>query len=66
MCCGESILLEDSEYMINFSLFIIVCLLELFYVFLMGVNSIWFCIFDKIGWLWIIINFFIFGVVVFN
>ena len=63
---GESTPLEDSEHTINLSLFITVCLLELFYVFSMGAYSIWFCTPDKIGWLWTIINFFIFGAVVFN
>ena len=63
---GESTPLEDTEHTINLSLFIAVCLLELFYVFSMGANSIWFCTPDKIGWLWTIINFFIFGAVVFN
>ena len=60
--------LEDSGnlYMINWILFLVVAILELVYVAIMGSDSIWFCIPDKVGWLWTIIDFFIFGFIVYN
>ena len=45
--------LEDSEnlYRINWILFLVVAVIELVYVTIMGSDSIWFCIPDKVGWL---------------
>lgn len=58
--------LEDSLYTINWLLFLATALLELVYLQQMGGNAIWFCIPDTVGWLWTIINFLLFGFVVYN
>ena len=60
--------LDDNKilYKINWILFLAVTILELIYVCNMGSDSIWFCIPDKVGWLWTIIDFFIFGFIVYN
>lgn len=58
--------LEGTEYSINWILFLTVSILELVYISLMGSDTIWFCIPDKVGWLWTIIDFIIFGFVVYN
>ena len=57
---------NGSLYMINWILFLTVAILELIYVTIMGSNSMWFCFPDKVGWLWAIIDFFIFGFIVYN
>lgn len=60
--------LDDSEslYKINWILFLMVTVFELVYIAIMGGSSTWFCVPDKVGWLWTVINFFIFGLVVYN
>ena len=64
---GDSPLNDSgSLYMINWILFLIVAILELVYVTIMGSDSIWFCIPDKVGWLWTIVDFFVFGFIVYN
>ena len=65
---GEDSPLDDSEslYKLNWILFLTVTALELVYLAIMGSDAIWFCIPDEVGWLWTIIDFFIFGFVVYN
>ena len=65
---GEDEPLEDdgSLYTINWILFLTVTILELVYLVLMGGDAIWFCIPDRVGWLWTIIDFLIFGFIVYN
>lgn len=64
---GEDPLNDSGNlYVINWILFLVVAILELVYVAIMGSDSIWFCIPDKVGWLWTIIDFFIFGFIVYN
>lgn len=58
--------LEEGLYGLNIALFLIVSILEIVYVILMGGNAIWFCLPDKVGWIWTIINFILFGCVVAN
>ena len=58
--------LEDGEYWTNCSVFTGLCLAELAYVMMMGSNSIWFCMPDTVGWIWTIVDFLIFGFVVYN
>jgi hypothetical protein len=52
-------------YFLFCTLFLLTCCVEIPY-FLSGVNSIWFCMPKEVGWLWTIINFFIFAAVVIN
>ena len=65
---GDDVPLDDSEtlYKVNWILFLAVTVLELIYLAIMGSDAIWFCIPDKVGWLWTIIDFLVFGFVVYN
>lgn len=63
---GEDEPLENGLYVCNWVVFLITCLFEIAYVKSMGTNAIWFCIPDRVGWLWTIINFVLFGFVVYN
>lgn len=58
--------LEDGLHVFNVILFLSVSVLELAYLSLMGSDAIWFCTPDKVGWLWTIIDFIIFGIIVYN
>lgn len=58
--------LEDGLHLFNVILFLSVSVLELAYLSLMGSDAIWFCTPDKVGWLWTIIDFIIFGIIVYN
>lgn len=58
--------LEDGLYTTNWVLFLTTTLSELIYLKQMGGNAIWFCIPDIVGWLWTIVNFLLFGFVVYN
>lgn len=58
--------LEGTSYTVNWILFLAVSVFELLYLSQMGSDAIWFCIPDKVGWLWTIINFILFGVIVYN
>lgn len=62
---GEE-LLEGALYTVNWILFLAVTVLELVYLALMGGDAIWFCIPDKVGWLWTVIDFILFGILVYN
>lgn len=63
---GEHEPLEDSLHIANWIIFLITSALEIFYIMSMGASAIWFCIPDDVGWMWTIIDFFIFGFVVYN
>lgn len=65
---GEDEPLDDNEslFKVNWILFLTVTVLELVYLAIMGSDAIWFCIPDKVGWLWTIIDFLIFGFIVYN
>lgn len=65
---GEDEPLDDGEslYKVNWILFLTVTVLELVYLSIMGSDAIWFCIPDEVGWLWTIIDFLIFGFIVYN
>ena len=65
---GETAPLDDSDnlYRVNWILFLAVTVLELVYLAIMGNDAIWFCIPDKVGWLWTIADFLIFGFIVYN
>ena len=58
--------LEDGIYLTNWILFLSVSVLELVYLSFMGSDAIWFCIPDQVGWIWTIIDFLVFGFVVYN
>lgn len=58
--------LDGGMHTANCILFLTVCILELVYVMLQGGNAIWFCSPNKVGWIWTIVNFLIFGFVVYN
>lgn len=63
---GKDGVLEDGVYVMNWILFLAVCIVELIYVTMMGGDVIWFCIPDTVGWLWTIIDFILFAFVVYN
>ncbi len=65
---GDGAPLDDSEmlYKVNWILFLTVTVLELVYLAIMGSDAIWFCSPDEVGWLWTIIDFFIFAFIVYN
>lgn len=58
--------LEDGLHVFNVILFLSVAVIELVYLSFMGSDAVWFCIPDKVGWLWTIVDFIIFGIIVYN
>ncbi|MDD2962256.1 MAG: SH3 domain-containing protein [Muribaculaceae bacterium] len=58
--------LEGGAYIANMIIFILLSAIEIIYVISMKNDSTWFCSPNKVGWIWTIINFFIFGYAVFN
>lgn len=61
---GESPL-TDTQFFIHLVLFFILCVLELYYFGWLKAG-IWFCKPGEVGWVWTVINFLIFGAVVYN
>lgn len=57
---------QNFGYYTYIGLLFITYFLEFGYQFVMGKDSIWFCTPNSVGWVWTIINFIIFGVVVYN
>ena len=55
---------EGISYIISNTLFLIVCALEIIHTF--APDPIWFCVPDKVGWLWTIVNFILMVGIVFN
>lgn len=62
----EEEFIGDKLLITNWILFLAVCIIELIYMSAMGDNAIWFCKPEKVGWLWTIISFFLFGGIVYN
>ena len=58
--------LEGGLHIFNWVLFLIVCLIEIFYVLSLQSDSIWFCMPDNVGWGFTIVNFLLFGFIVYN
>lgn len=58
--------LEGAMYFTNWLIFLAVSTLELIYLVLINRNPVWFCVPDTVGWIWTIINFLIFGFIVYN
>jgi hypothetical protein len=58
--------LEGGLYIANWIIFLATTLLEIVYIVLCQGDAIWFCTPNEVGWLWTIIDFFIFGGVVYN
>ena len=53
-------------YYFNWIIFLLTCGFEIVYVVKMGSDTTWFCSPNYVGWLWTIINFIIFGFLVYN
>ncbi len=62
----EEEFIGDKLLITNWILFLAVCIIELIYMSAMGDNAIWFCKPEKVGWLWTIISFLLFGGIVYN
>lgn len=58
--------LKGVLYVANLIMFLATALLEIVYVIRYQNYSIWFCSISEVGWLWAIIDFFIFGGIVIN
>lgn len=58
--------LDGVWYVINCILFSITMGLELVYSFSIGGNASWFCNPEKVGWLWMVINFIVFALLIYN
>ena len=56
---------RGAAYVMSTILFLITCLFEILYVSSVD-DATWFCSPDRVGWIWTIINFFIFGGIVYN
>lgn len=56
---------RGATYTISTILFLIICTLEILYVSSVE-DSTWFCSPDRVGWIWTVINFFLFGGIVYN
>ena len=56
---------RGAAYMMSTILFLITCLLEILYVSSVD-DPTWFCSPDRVGWIWTVINFFLFGGVIYN
>lgn len=55
---------QGATYVIYNILFLIVCVLEI--MFAMIEPSLWFCDPDEVGWVWTVINFLLFGGILYN
>lgn len=58
--------LEGTLHLFNWIILLLVCILEIVYALCLQDDTIWFCIPDKVGWLATVINFLLFGFVVYN
>ncbi len=58
--------LDGVWYVINCILFSLVMVLELVYSISMGGEATWFCNPEKVGWLWMVVNFIAFGLLIYN
>ncbi len=58
--------LEGGWYIGNLCMFFALVVAEIAYVLMMGSKSMWFCFPDDVGWLMTIVNFILFGLVVYN
>lgn len=47
-------------------LFILLCGCEIYSVLMLGGDCVWFCLPDEVGFFWMIVNFFLFGLVILN
>lgn len=63
---GEENPLEGNLHTANWILFLTVSVVELVYLALMGNDAVWFCMPDTVGWVWTVIDFLLFGFIVFN
>lgn len=58
--------LEGGFFVVNWILFCVISVIEIFYVLSMGSGTIWFCKPGEVGWIWTIVDFVLFGFVVYN
>lgn len=59
-------LLDGVWLVINCILFSITMGFELVYTFLIGGEATWFCNPEKVGWLWMVVNFIVFALLIYN
>lgn len=59
-------LLDGVWLVINCILFSIIMGFELIYTFLIGGEATWFCNPEKVGWLWMVVNFIAFALLIYN
>lgn len=62
---GDDVL-DGVWHVINCVLFSLMMCLELVYSISMGGEATWFCNPEKVGWLWMVVNFIIFGFLIYN
>ncbi len=58
--------LEGKLHLFNWIIFTLACIAEIIYILCVQDDVIWFCIPDKVGWVATIINFLLFGFIVYN
>lgn len=63
---GEDDPLEGNLHVTNWIVFLTLSIVELIYLALMGNDAVWFCMPDTVGWVWTVIDFLLFGFIVFN
>lgn len=56
---------QGTSYIVSNTLFLAVCVIEIIHSISIE-DLVWFCIPDKVGWLWTIVNFFLLGGIVYN
>jgi|GEM_PF-6136450 len=56
---------QGASYTISNTLFLTVCAIEIIH-FASIEDMIWFCVPDRVGWIWTIVNFFLLGGIVYN
>lgn len=63
----ENLLSNDSPgYYVYLTILFILYGVEIAYQLVMGQDAIWFCKPNTVGWLWTVINFILFGIVLYN
>lgn len=63
---GDNPIEGTALYVTNLILFLLVVIMEIIYIVEMQGSPLWFCDPYDVGWLWTIINFLIFGGIVYN
>lgn len=57
---------NSAHWGVGMTLFLLLVCCEIYSVLMLGDGCLWFCMPDEVGFVWMIVGFFIFGLVIFN